>query len=162
MTSATCTPPRFCWPVSQHVVAARLGRSHPAVTLPVYSDVLREHALGVGRSSPRPSRPSRPASTPISLPKSDTRRGVASARTRSSSPGGFSGSSAAAPGVPASLPRRSTHCRPAKHKQDRRAHQLRRTRRERDARVPGSGRSRHLGSGPWLIGCSRSWRRCRS
>ena len=31
-----------------HVVAARLGHADPAVTLRVYSHVLREHALGVG------------------------------------------------------------------------------------------------------------------
>ena len=30
------------------VVAARLGHADPAVTLRVYSHVLREHALGVG------------------------------------------------------------------------------------------------------------------
>src|SRR5690349_21741820 len=42
----------------------------------------------------------------------------ASARMPSSSPGGFSGSSAAAPGAPASSPRPSTYCRSARHKQD--------------------------------------------
>jgi integrase len=31
-----------------HVVAARLGHADPAVTLRVYSHVLREHALGIG------------------------------------------------------------------------------------------------------------------
>jgi len=31
-----------------HVVAARLGHAGPAVTLRIYSHVLREHALGVG------------------------------------------------------------------------------------------------------------------
>ena len=31
-----------------HVVAGRLGHADPAVTLRVYSHVLREHALGVG------------------------------------------------------------------------------------------------------------------
>ena len=31
-----------------HVVAARLGHADPAVTLRVYSHVLRQHALGVG------------------------------------------------------------------------------------------------------------------
>jgi integrase len=31
-----------------HVVAARLGHADPAVTLRVYSHVLREHAVGVG------------------------------------------------------------------------------------------------------------------
>jgi hypothetical protein len=30
------------------VVAARLGHADPAVTLRVYSHVLREHALGIG------------------------------------------------------------------------------------------------------------------
>jgi integrase len=30
-----------------HVVAARLGHADPAVTLRVYSHVLREHALGI-------------------------------------------------------------------------------------------------------------------
>ena len=34
--------------VPVHVVAARLGHADPAVTLRVYSHVLREHALGVG------------------------------------------------------------------------------------------------------------------
>jgi integrase len=34
--------------VPVHVVAARLGHSDPAVTLRVYSHVLREHAAGVG------------------------------------------------------------------------------------------------------------------
>jgi integrase len=33
--------------VPVHVVAARLGHSDPAVTLRIYSHVLREHALGV-------------------------------------------------------------------------------------------------------------------
>ena len=31
-----------------HVVAARLGHADPAVTLRVYSHVLREHDLGIG------------------------------------------------------------------------------------------------------------------
>jgi integrase len=31
-----------------HVVAARLGHADPAVTLRVYSHVLREHSLDVG------------------------------------------------------------------------------------------------------------------
>jgi integrase len=31
-----------------HLVAARLGHADPAVTLRVYSHVLREHAAGVG------------------------------------------------------------------------------------------------------------------
>jgi integrase len=34
--------------VPVHVVAARLGHADPAVTLRVYSQVLREHAAGVG------------------------------------------------------------------------------------------------------------------
>jgi integrase len=34
--------------VPVHVVAARLGHADPAVTLRVYSHVLREHAAGVG------------------------------------------------------------------------------------------------------------------
>jgi hypothetical protein len=34
--------------VPVHVVAARLGHADPAVTLRVYSHVLREHARGVG------------------------------------------------------------------------------------------------------------------
>ena len=34
--------------VPVHVVAARLGHADPAVTLRVYSHVLREHALGIG------------------------------------------------------------------------------------------------------------------
>lgn len=34
--------------VPVHVVAARLGHADPAVTLRVYSHVLREHSLGVG------------------------------------------------------------------------------------------------------------------
>jgi integrase len=34
--------------VPVHVVAARLGHADPAVTLRIYSHVLREHALGVG------------------------------------------------------------------------------------------------------------------
>jgi len=42
--------------VPVHVVAARLGHADPAVTLRVYSHVLREHAAGVGDISPRPPR----------------------------------------------------------------------------------------------------------
>jgi hypothetical protein len=34
--------------VPVHVVAARLGHADPAVTLRVYSHVLREHTAGVG------------------------------------------------------------------------------------------------------------------
>jgi integrase len=34
--------------VPVHVVAARLGHAYPAVTLRVYSHVLREHAQGIG------------------------------------------------------------------------------------------------------------------
>jgi integrase len=34
--------------VPVHVVAARLGHADPAVTLRVYSHVLREHDLGIG------------------------------------------------------------------------------------------------------------------
>jgi integrase len=34
--------------VPVHIVAARLGHADPAVTLRVYSHVLREHAAGVG------------------------------------------------------------------------------------------------------------------
>ena len=34
--------------VPVHVVAGRLGHADPAVTLRVYSHVLREHALGIG------------------------------------------------------------------------------------------------------------------
>jgi len=34
--------------VPGHVVAVRLGQADPAVTLRVYSHVLREHAAGVG------------------------------------------------------------------------------------------------------------------
>jgi integrase len=34
--------------VPVHVVAARLGHADPAVTLRVYSHVLREHAVSVG------------------------------------------------------------------------------------------------------------------
>ena len=55
--------------VPVHVVAARLGRADPAVTLRVYSHVLCEHALGIGdifaravnspvsKSVSKPSRP---------------------------------------------------------------------------------------------------------
>ena len=42
--------------VPVHVVAARLGHADPAVTLRVYSHVLREHALASETSSLRPSR----------------------------------------------------------------------------------------------------------
>ena len=46
---ATCTRPCcFLAGVPVHVVAARLGHADPAVTLRVYSHVLREHAAGVG------------------------------------------------------------------------------------------------------------------
>ena len=34
--------------VPVHIVAARLGHADPAVTLRVYSHVLREHATGIG------------------------------------------------------------------------------------------------------------------
>ena len=34
--------------VPVHVVAARLGHADPAVTLRVYSHVLREHTTGIG------------------------------------------------------------------------------------------------------------------
>lgn len=34
--------------VPVHVVAARLGHADPAVTLRVYSHVLREHDMGIG------------------------------------------------------------------------------------------------------------------
>jgi hypothetical protein len=34
--------------VPVHIVAARLGHADPAVTLRIYSHVLREHTLGVG------------------------------------------------------------------------------------------------------------------
>ena len=34
--------------VPVHVVAARLGHADPAVTLRIYSHVLREHAAGIG------------------------------------------------------------------------------------------------------------------
>ena len=34
--------------VPVHIVAARLGHADPAVTLRVYSHVLREHVLGIG------------------------------------------------------------------------------------------------------------------
>ena len=44
--------------VPVHVVAARLGHADPAVTLRVYSHVLREHAAVSGTSSPKPSRSS--------------------------------------------------------------------------------------------------------
>ena len=42
--------------VPVHIVAARLGHADPAVTLRVYSHVLREHALGIGDISLRQSR----------------------------------------------------------------------------------------------------------
>jgi integrase len=42
--------------VPVHVVAARLGHADPAVTLRVYSHVLREHALGVGAGGCDPRR----------------------------------------------------------------------------------------------------------
>ena len=49
MISATCTPPPgLLAGVPVHVVAARLGHADPAVTLRVYSHVLREHAIGIG------------------------------------------------------------------------------------------------------------------
>jgi hypothetical protein len=49
MICVTCTRPRFSWPeFPVHVVAARLGHADPAVTLRIYSHVLREYALGVG------------------------------------------------------------------------------------------------------------------
>jgi hypothetical protein len=41
-------PTSFLARVPVHVVAARLGHADPAVTLRVYSHVLREHALDVG------------------------------------------------------------------------------------------------------------------
>jgi hypothetical protein len=48
-TCATCTrQPLLLAGVPVHVVAARLGHADPAVTLRVYSHVLREHAAGVG------------------------------------------------------------------------------------------------------------------
>ena len=43
--------------VPVHVVAARLGHADPAVTLRVYSHVLREQADSVGKPSPRLSWP---------------------------------------------------------------------------------------------------------
>ena len=49
MIFATCTPlPLLMAGVPVHAVAARLGHADPAVTLRVYSHVLREHALGIG------------------------------------------------------------------------------------------------------------------
>ena len=48
MICATCTRPRFLAGVPVHVVAARLGHTDPAVTLRVYSHVLRQHAVSVG------------------------------------------------------------------------------------------------------------------
>jgi len=47
MTCGTCMPPRLAG-VPVHLVAARLGHADPAVTLRVYSHVLREHAAGIG------------------------------------------------------------------------------------------------------------------
>jgi integrase len=44
---ATCTRPLLLAGVPVHVVAARLGHADPAVTLHVYSHVLREHAVSV-------------------------------------------------------------------------------------------------------------------
>jgi integrase len=52
--------------VPVHVVAARLGHADPAVTLRVYSHVLREHTLGVGdifARSVSPDHQPRPAQT---------------------------------------------------------------------------------------------------
>ena len=40
-------PTSFLAGVPVHVVAARLGHADPAVTLRVYSHVLREHAAGI-------------------------------------------------------------------------------------------------------------------
>jgi integrase len=40
--------PSYFVAVPVHVVAARLGHADPAVTLRVYSHVLREHTAGVG------------------------------------------------------------------------------------------------------------------
>jgi hypothetical protein len=40
-----------------HVVAARLGRTNPAITLRVYSHVLREHSLSIGDVFARAIRP---------------------------------------------------------------------------------------------------------
>ena len=49
ITCVICMPLRCCSPVYPvHVVAARLGHADPAVTLRVYSHVLREHTLGIG------------------------------------------------------------------------------------------------------------------
>jgi hypothetical protein len=45
---ATYTRPRCFSPGSGHVVAAGLCHADPAVTLRVYSHVLREYAAGVG------------------------------------------------------------------------------------------------------------------
>jgi hypothetical protein len=41
-------PTSFLAGVPVHVVTARLGHADPAVTLRVYSHVLREHAASVG------------------------------------------------------------------------------------------------------------------
>ncbi len=64
------------------------------------------------REGTSPSRRKRPTA-----PTRDSAH-PASARTRSSRPGGFSASSAAALGALASSPRLSTYCRPAKLNQD--------------------------------------------
>ncbi len=49
MIFGPCTRPPCFWRASRvHAVAARLGHADPAVTLRVYSHVLREHAAGVG------------------------------------------------------------------------------------------------------------------
>jgi integrase len=45
---ATLLSTGFLAGVPVHVVAGRLGHADPAVTLRVYSHVLREHALGIG------------------------------------------------------------------------------------------------------------------
>jgi hypothetical protein len=61
LLTADSGPHRATWQpllagIPVHVVAARLGHADPVVTLRVYSHVQREHALGVGMSSPRSSR----------------------------------------------------------------------------------------------------------
>ena len=46
MICATCTTTLLVTGVPVHIVAARVGHADPAVTLRIYSYVLREHTLG--------------------------------------------------------------------------------------------------------------------
>jgi len=56
MICATCTTTLLVTGVPVHIVAARVGHADPAVTLRIYSHVLREHPSASAMSSPRPSR----------------------------------------------------------------------------------------------------------